>query len=136
MATIGKYKKAYISLFAIYMAAVAALCFLRPDSLPEVGKDTFLGIPIDKIMHFMMFFPFPVLSGMVFLDRDRRIVSNIATILILAAAGAGVAYGTEILQAHTGYRSYEIADFYADLIGISAGAIAAMTYIIHTGTRK
>lgn len=136
MAVKGKYKTLYIFLFVIYMATVAVLCFLRPESLPEVDKDTFLGIPIDKILHFLMFVPFPVLAGMVFIKRDGRTAANIATMLILAVAGAGIAYGTEVLQSHTEYRSYEIADFYADLVGISAGTIAALTYIIHTGTRK
>lgn len=135
MATKGKYKRLYAALFAAYMATVAALCFLRPESLPDVGMDTFLGIPIDKLLHFLMFAPFPILAGMAFIKRSGRIAANLIIMLMLAAVGAGVAYATEVLQIQTGYRSYEVADFYADLIGIACGTIAACAYISYTSTK-
>ena len=45
----------------LYVVAVAYLCFANFHKLPEVPK-TFLGIPMDKIVHFCMFFPFPILA--------------------------------------------------------------------------
>lgn len=122
--------------FCIYLAAVAVLCFIRPSSLPEIDIKTFLGIPIDKILHFIMFLPYPVLSGMVFISKGQKRPAIIATLLILALTGIGVAYGTEMIQSHTDYRSYEIADFYADIAGIAAGSIITASCLIYTRLKK
>ena len=118
--------------FCVYLAAVAVLCFIKPSSLPEMDIKTFLGIPIDKILHFIMFLPYPVLSGMVFISKEQKRPAVIATLLILALTGIGVAYGTEMIQSHTDYRSYEIADFYADIAGIAAGTIFTASCLIYT----
>lgn len=122
--------------FCIYLAAVAVLCFIRPSSLPEIDIKTFLGIPIDKILHFIMFLPYPVLSGMVFISKEQKRPAIISTLLILALTGIGVAYGTEMIQSHTDYRSYEIADFYADIAGIAAGSIITASCLIYTRLKK
>ena len=122
--------------FCVYLAAVAVLCFIKPSSLPEMDIKTFLGIPIDKILHFIMFLPYPVLSGMVFISREHKRPAVIATLLILALTGIGVAYGTEMIQSHTDYRSYEIADFYADIAGIAAGSIITASCLIYTRLKK
>lgn len=122
--------------FCIYLAAVAVVCFIRPSSLPEIDIKTFLGIPIDKILHFIMFLPYPVLSGMVFISKEQKRPAIISTLLILALTGIGVAYGTEMIQSHTDYRSYEIADFYADIAGIAAGSIITASCLIYTRLKK
>ena len=122
--------------FCIYLAAVAVLCFIRPSSLPEMDIKTFLGIPIDKILHFIMFIPYPVLSGMVFISKEQKRYTAIATLFILALTGIGVSYGTEMIQSHTDYRSYEIADFYADIAGIAAGSIITASCLIYTRLKK
>ena len=129
-------KKISLALFCIYLVAVAALCFLRPSSLPEMNIKTFLGLPIDKVLHFLMFLPYPVLSGLVFINKDQKLSAAATIMLILAITGIGVAYGTEMIQSQTEYRSYEIADFYADLIGIAAGIILAASYIAYTRLKK
>ena len=126
----------YIVAFCIYLAAVGVLCFIRPSSLPEMDIKTFLGLPIDKVLHFLMFLPYPVLSGLVFISREQKLPAVTAVMLILVATGIGVAYGTEMIQSQTGYRSYEIADFYADLTGIAAGIILAASYIAYTRLKK
>lgn len=122
--------------FCIYLTAVAVLCFIRPSSLPEMEIKTFLGIPIDKILHFIMFLPYPVLSGMVFISKEQKRHTVIATLFILALTGIGVSYGTEMIQSHTDYRSYEIADFYADIAGIAAGSIITASCLIYTRLKK
>ena len=129
-------KKISLALFCIYLAAVGVLCFIRPSSLPEMEIKTILGLPIDKVLHFLMFLPYPVLSGLVFINREQKIPGITAIMLILAITGIGVAYGTEMIQAHTEYRSYEIADFYADLTGITAGTVLAASYVVYTRLKK
>lgn len=126
----------YIALFCIYMAAVAVLCFIRPSSLPEMDVKTFLGIPIDKMLHFLMFLPYPVLAGTAFIRRDCTTACGTAVLAVIAVTGIGISYGTEVVQAHTGYRSYEIGDFYADLAGIAAGSIASAAYLTFTRLKK
>ena len=132
----GHLRILYIAAFCIYLAAVGVLCFIRPSSLPEMDVKTFLGLPIDKVLHFLMFLPYPVLSGLVFINKDQKLSAAATIMLILAITGIGVAYGTEMIQSQTEYRSYEIADFYADLIGIAAGIILAASYIAYTRLKK
>ena len=128
----GRITATYITLFCVYLTAVGVLCFIKPSSIPEIDIKTFLGIPIDKILHFLMFLPYPILAGPVFVRRERGFASGILTLALLAVTGAGVAYGTEVIQAHTGYRSYEIADFHADITGIITGSLIAMGYLTYT----
>ena len=132
----GDLRILYITAFCIYLVAVGVLCFIRPSSLPEMEIKTFLGLPIDKVLHFLMFLPYPILSGLVFINREQKIPGITAIMLILAITGIGVAYGTEMIQAQTEYRSYEIADFYADMTGIAAGIILAASYIAYTRLKK
>ena len=44
-------------LFAMYLVAVAVLCFGKFDSSQDVPKSLW-GIPTDKVVHFLMFFRF------------------------------------------------------------------------------
>lgn len=132
----GRLHTLYIIAFCIYLAAVALLCFIKPSSLPEVDIKTIFGLPLDKVLHFLMFLPYPILAGTVFISREQHILATFLTLLILAVTGIGVAYGTEIIQSHTGYRSYEIADFHADMIGIAAGTLLAAAYITYTRLKK
>ena len=132
----GHLRILYIAAFCIYLVAVGVLCFIRPSSLPEMDVKTFLGLPIDKVLHFLMFLPYPVLSGLVFINKDQKLSAAATIMLILAITGIGVAYGTEMIQSQTGYRSYEIADFYADMTGIAAGIILAASYIAYTRLKK
>ena len=53
------------TLFVLYVAAVLFCCFVRFESLPEVGR-SFLGIPADKAAHFLMFLPWPALFSLAF----------------------------------------------------------------------
>ena len=89
----GRYKKIYIAIFCAYLAAVGLLCFLRPSSLPEMEVKTFLGIPIDKILHFIMFLPYPILAGLVFIRRDSTAAYFIAMLMIIAVTGICISYG-------------------------------------------
>ena len=115
--------------FCIYIAAICILCFIKPDGVPDVQL-ALLGIPADKIVHFCMFAPFTVLAFQAFSTARIRESKkmNIALLTILLVLGAGVAYATERIQGLTGYRSYEIADFYADLIGLSGGAAVVLIH--------
>lgn len=118
----------YISLFCLYMLAVGYLCFSRPDEIPSIPLDWF-GIPTEKIAHFVMFTPFPILASLAFIPEKYGKFRKVLGIIAIAALGAVTAAATEQIQEVLGYRCYETKDMMADLIGIAAGAVAMMAYV-------
>lgn len=105
-------------LFFLYLAAVLVLCFAHFEQTPAV-EWTLLGIPSDKVVHFCLFFPFPILA---FLAFDRFTETKRSTLLFAGATfaiGCLMAFGTEWGQAHlTNYRSGEPTDLLADGIAL------------------
>ncbi len=116
-------------LFCLYLAAVAYLCFMRPDKLPEIKPDLW-GIPIDKVAHFIMFFPYPIVAYGAFMPSGSRKILRIAILALLFAAGIGLAMGTEKLQGLSEFRTYDIKDFYADIIGMGAATVVLFIHIL------
>ena len=114
-------------LFFLYLAAVLVLCFGQFKDVPSVPW-TLLGIPSDKIVHFCMFFPFPILA---FLAFDKYTETPRSTFLfsgITFLVGVALAFGTEWGQAHlTTYRSGDPLDWVAD---VSALFISTLIVII------
>lgn len=116
-------KTAFRVLFFLYIAAVLFLCFAHFDQTPAV-EWSLLGIPSDKVVHFCMFFPFPVLAYLAF---DRYTDSVRKTLLFSTAAllvGFLLAWGTEWGQAHlTDYRSGDRLDLLADGTALVLGTL-------------
>ncbi len=114
-------------LFFLYLAAVLVLCFGQFKDAPSVPW-TLLGIPSDKLVHFCMFFPFPILA---FLAFDKYTETPRSTFLfsgITFLVGVALAFGTEWGQAHlTTYRSGDPLDWVAD---VSALFISTLIVII------
>ena len=123
-------RRRYIAaiVLCVYIAAVAVLCFIRQDNAPSVNF-TFLGIASDKIAHFLMFLPFTPIA---FRPDSRRIMPHLLVLLAVMMAGAGLAAGTERIQAALEYRSGDIMDFAADMAGMAAGCIFTAIHIIRT----
>ncbi len=119
----------WAALLIVYMAAVAYLCFMKPDDMPEIRPDLW-GIPIDKVVHFAMFFPFPALAYATFMPAGHRKFRHLLVLAVVSFAGVGLAMGTEHLQGLSEYRSYEIKDFYADALGMGCSAILTAVYIL------
>lgn len=114
-------------LLLVYAAMVCLLCFMRLGNGIDMSSE-WLGIPKDKIAHFFLFFPFPILMYAAFhMHRSkpvRLILFLLLTLVIGAAAGAGI----ELIQMTTDYRSCDIMDFRADCIGLLCGSILVMIY--------
>lgn len=130
-----KRKVTAISLFCIYIASVLYLCLMKPDDMPQFEL-SFFGIPMDKIAHFLMFLPFPVLSYLLFYEGQRKITHEVLILTAILSLGVGLAFGTEQLQAMTQYRSSDIMDVYSDMTGLATGCIAAIILIIIKRHRK
>ena len=124
-----KYRIFYILAFCVYIATILTLCLIKPDDLPQPEIYLF-GLPVDKVVHFLMFLPFPVLVYMMLFEKARK---KWLDTLILAggmALGLCAALGTEFLQSLTQYRSADIHDVYADMQGICLGGIIVLAFII------
>ncbi len=109
--------------FIVYLLAVLYLCFGKFENTPDLPW-SFLGIPSDKLVHFCMFFPFPILA---FLAFDRFTDTPKSTFLfsgITWVLGLLLAVATEWGQAHlTDYRSGDPWDLLADVLAITLSTI-------------
>jgi VanZ family protein len=113
-------------LFGVYLVAVAWLCFGHFDSMPDVPR-AWWGIPMDKIVHFVMFFPFPILAYIAFDRFTEKWWTSVLFVLITFGVGALLAAGTEIGQARlTTYRSGDPNDFRADLLALGISAVIVL----------
>ncbi len=110
-----------IVLFLTYVAAVAWLCFgtFKPD--PSIPR-TIFNIPTDKVVHFLMFLPFPILGTIAFDFRSWWRALSIMTILANLAA-----FTFEQLQSRiTTVRVTDPTDLNANFLGISLGLLIAI----------
>lgn len=115
--------------FCLYIAAVAYLCFASPDHIPELPQLWF-GLPSDKVGHFLMFLPYPILAYQTFASKDMSPSRCSLILLIIMITGVGTAFGTEQLQAALAYRSAEIHDLYADTAGMLTGGLCVTGHIL------
>ena len=119
----------------LYIAAVAYLCFANFHKLPEVPK-TYLGIPMDKIVHFCMFFPFPILAFFAYDKLTQTPLQALAALLCICAFGGIFAGLTEIVQGMLPYRSQDIKDYNADLLSIGISGLLVFVYDISKMKKK
>ena len=116
-------------LFAAYLVAVAVLCFANFPSSGR-GPRELWGIPIDKVVHFLMFFPLPALAYLAF---DRYKGKRRPALLWTAVAflgGCAYAAFTEWVQSYLPYRSGDPADFKADFIALAACTLILLIIIL------
>lgn len=111
-------------LFLIYVGIVLFLCFFNfSDSGIELPL-TFLGIPIDKVFHFLMFFPYPFIGWLLY--RYSRHLGKYKEFALSMTFITGLlfAVATELAQKYIFTdRAGEFMDFVADVIGIIIGSI-------------
>ena len=109
-------------LFFLYLAAIAFLCFMHADKIPDMQK-TLFGIPTDKVAHFLMFLPFPILTFLAFDHVTNKVWSAVLFAVLTFAVGAAIAWGTEYIQGMLPYRSRDVADFRADLLALGISTL-------------
>lgn len=112
-------------LLLVYLGAVAFLCFANFHDMPETEK-TLLGIPMDKVVHFCMFFPFPFIVYLTLAPRRRKPWLKILLASGVLLSGLAVAALTEIVQSHLDYRSGDVMDFAADTLALFIGTVAVL----------
>lgn len=109
-------------LFVVYLAAIAFLCFMHADKIPDMQK-TLFGIPTDKVAHFLMFLPFPILTFLAYDHVTNKVWSAVLFAVLTFAVGAAIAWGTEYIQGMLPYRSRDVADFRADLLALGISSL-------------
>ena len=115
--------------FFLYLAAIVWLCFGQFDQVPQMQR-TIWGIPTDKIAHFLMFFPFPLLAYFAFDRYSERFWPAALWSLVTLTAGLLIAAGTEVGQARlTTYRSGDVLDFQADFLALGTGTLIVLLLI-------
>ena len=114
--------------FAVYILAVLVLCFGKFEGTEDVPLDLW-GIPTDKIVHFLMFFPFPILAYLAF---DRYKGKRLPSLPWAAAFVCGCAFaaGTELVQTRLSYRSGDPADFQADFLALLVSSLIVLFVIL------
>lgn len=117
----------------VYILAVAYLCFNNFSNVQHDIPLSIFGIPTDKIVHFCMFFPFPILAWYSIDRIPRGLAESVGKIISFAAYGCCFAGLTEIIQGMMPYRSEDIHDFYADVIAIG---IASLVILFTNPTTK
>ena len=110
-----------------YIGVVAYLLFANFEKLSRIPR-LFLGIPTDKVVHFCMFFPFPILAYLAYDKLTDTPLKAFAALLSICAIGAIFAGLTEIGQSLLPYRYEDISDFRADCLAIVLAGI--LTFII------
>ena len=115
-------------MLCLYPVAVAFLCFAKPEDVPQLPTSWF-GLPADKVGHFIMFFPYPFLAYMVINGDNISIVRKLSILVVILCLGAGLAMGTEKIQALLEYREASTDDFIADLAGMASGALIIVLFL-------
>lgn len=125
----------FVALLVLYLATVAWLCFGSFDNAPSIKPD-FLGIPTDKIVHFCMFLPFPIIAWKVIPGTTKKPWHSLVLAIGLFLIGCVIAAGTELGQGLTDYRSADPKDFLADGLGLATGAVTALILDLRAAFRK
>ena len=116
-------------LFAVYLAAVAFLCFGQFSSSEDVPMDLW-GIPTDKVVHFLMFFPFPLLACLAFGGYQGQVGKAVLKTTVAFFAGCAFAAGTEWVQTRLPYRSGDPVDFQADALALLFSSIIVLLLVL------
>jgi len=126
-------------IFAAYISAVLALCFA--DSNLDTVTGSYInyintsvtvcsGFGNDKIVHLLMFFPFPILAIRAFGRNKKSLPQYMVSILVTLLAGILTGGVIELLQGVFGYRSCGIKDFCADCLGTLLGAALTLQLFV------
>ena len=116
-------------LFALYLIAVAVLCFGKFESSQDVPLELW-GLPMDKVVHFLMFFPLPALAYLAFDRYKGNRSSSFLWTGVTFLGGCAYAAFTELVQSRLSYRSGDPADFKADFLALAACSVIILVIIL------
>ena len=106
--------------FLLYLAAVLYLCFGNFSDMSSVAKH-FLGIESDKVVHFLMFLPFPVLFYMAFGWRTRNPWHSILLAVATSIDALAVGFSFAMIQEEHVARAFLV-------IGLTSFVVSFLAY--------
>lgn len=104
--------------FLLYLAALAWLCFGSFTPGPDVPRE-WMGLQLDKCVHFLMFMPFPVLGTLAFHNHSWWRTLCWVTLSANIIATIFERFQTRINPE----RFTDPADMNANLLGITTGLL-------------
>lgn len=127
-------RRFYILLMAVYLGTIGWLCFGAFDNVDM--SPSLLNIPTDKIVHAMMFLPFPILCGRIFKRAATKPWISLVLVIGYFLTGCILAAGTELGQGLTDYRTADVQDFMADGTGLAIGSVLALCLDLGAAFKK
>ena len=119
----------------LYIALIAVLCFANFKSTPDVPKSIF-GIDSDKVVHFIMFLPFPILAFFSFRTDRMGIGATLGLVVLIFAFGCLLAGTTEYVQGLLPYRQQDVHDFGADMLALIISSTVVFLISLACHVRK
>ena len=110
----------------LYIIAVAYLCFANINNIQNIPR-RFLNLETDKVIHFCMFFPFPILGFLAYGRKTGSVRESITIMICICAYGIIFAGLTELVQGMMPYRTEDLKDYKADILAI---VIASCTTLV------
>ena len=131
-----KYDYVIKLMFYLYILTVLSLMLFSINVSDINVPKEIMGIAIDKVVHFFIFFPYPFLLYVAF---KRKFKSNEPVFLwiIIPLSGIFFAIATELLQSLNPDRSFELSDMAANVCAIVfASIISNIFHYIHVWSRR
>ena len=119
-------------LLVLYLVCMGLLCFGYFPGMPQIER-RILGLDPDKVVHFLMFLPFPVLAWLASGHLLAGARSAFRLSLLLFLAGCILAAGTEIGQYFLPYRSADPKDLLADGAALALSSLAVFIVMLVRG---
>ena len=106
-----------VAVFILYLGVLVYLCFGHPTAFFKVPRSLW-GIPIDKVIHFLMFFPYPFFAQAAFYFKNRW-----RSLVFVIITGIIFCFAFELLQDKiTTYRTTDSWDLFYNVAAVTAGS--------------
>lgn len=105
------------SLFFVYIIVILSIMVFTINTENIQAPDFIFGIEIDKVVHFIVFLPYPFLLWLAF---NKRFVKhrNLFLCLLIPLSGLLFAIAAEFLQSLNPMRDFDFFDILANILSI------------------
>lgn len=114
-------------LFAIYIALVFFFCLYSFGDTGINLTEYIFGIRVDRIAHFIMFFPYPISAWLALKASLRKLFPGFPQTMVLLS-GLGLAFVAETLQKLNPARESDMFDLAANFTAIASGTLVIFIF--------
>jgi VanZ family protein len=114
-------------IFYLYLIVLLSLMVFTIHTEDINVPETLWGLGFDKIVHFLVFFPYPFLLWFAF---KKRFEANILRSIyyIIPISGIAIAIIMEFLQSFNPQRNFDIYDITANILAVIVGSLILILY--------